>query len=280
MQALLDPGDEILVPNPRYSSYDAAIERAGGVMVPIPTREADDFELRPEEVAARIGPRTKVILIITPANPSAGIVTPENLRAIAALAIEHDLAVISDEIYEKFLWDGAEHLSVGSLPGMAERTITLNGFSKTYAMTGWRLGYVAAAPALTRAIRALKENVSVCAPLAAQWGGVAALDGPQDCVREFHTELDARRRVLMAALTDCGFTFGQPRGAFYIFANTASTGLPAFDLAHRLLLEERVLIFPGTGFGAEWGDYLRFSFLQPAELLLEAVARLKRAVGV
>jgi aminotransferase len=278
IQALLDPGDEILVPDPRYSSYDAAIRRAGATMVPVPTREADDFDLAPEAVAARITPRTKAILLVTPANPSAGVISPASLRAIAALAIAHDLVVIGDEIYEKFVYDGAEHLSIGSLPGMRERTITLNGFSKTYAMTGWRLGYVAAAPELTRAIRALKELISVCAPAVSQWAGVAALEGPQDCVAEFHAIYDERRRILMRALDGCGFTYGHPYGAFYIFANTAATGLPAFALAQRLLHEARVLIFPGTGFGAGWENYLRFSLLQPTDLLLEAVGRLQRTV--
>ena len=142
VQALLDPGDEILVPDPRYSSYDAAIGRAGGVIVPVPTRQEDDFDLRPEEVARRITPRTKAILLVTPGNPTAAVISPAHLRAIADLAIAHDLVVIADEIYEKFVFDGAEHFSIGSLPAMRERTITLSGFSKTYAMTGWRLGYV------------------------------------------------------------------------------------------------------------------------------------------
>ncbi len=278
IQALLDPGDEILVPDPRYSSYDAAIRRAGGVPVLVPTREEEAFNLDPAAVAARITPRTKAILLVTPANPSASVVSPASLRRIAELAIAHDLVVISDEIYEKFVYDGAEHLSIGSLPGMRGRTITLNGFSKTYAMTGWRLGYLVAPPELTKAIRALKETVSICAPAVSQWAGVAALEGPQDCVRVFHAAYDERRRALMRVLTDCGFTYGHPYGAFYIFANTASTGLPAFELAQRLLLEGKVLVFPGTGFGENWSNYLRFSLLQPTEVLYEATDRLRRVV--
>jgi aminotransferase len=280
IQCLLNPGDEILVQDPRYSSYDAAIKRAGAVGVPLPTRQEDDFNLDPDVVAARITPRTKALLLITPGNPTAGIITPENLRAIAALAIEHDLAVICDEIYEKFTYDGARHLSIGSLPGMQGRTITLGGFSKAYAMTGWRLGYVAAPAALTSAIRHLKEIVSVCAPLPSQWAGVAALTGPQDCVDYFRATYDERRRALMQALTDCGFTYGHPYGAFYIFANTTTTGLPAFELARRLLLEGRVLVFPGTGFGEGWKDYLRFSLVQPTPVLLDALDRLRAVVGV
>jgi len=276
IQAVLDPGDEILVPDPRYSSYDAAITRAYGVMVTVPTREEDNFALDPAEVERRITPRTKALLLLTPGNPTAAVVPPATLHRLAAIAQEHDLLVIADEIYEHFTYDGAVHLSIGSLPGMRGRTVTVNGFSKTYAMTGWRLGYVVAPAAITRAIRAIKETVSIAAPSLSQWAGVAALTGPQDCVTVMRTAYDERRQALMAALTDSGFTYGHPYGTFYIFANTARTGLPAFDLAVRLLTEARVLIFPGTGFGAAWANYLRFSLLQPTPILMEAINRLKR----
>lgn len=278
MQALLDPGDEILVPDPRYSSYDAAISRAGGVIVPVPTWQADDFDLRPAEVERRITPRTKAILLVTPGNPTAGVISPAHLRAIAALAVRHDLVVISDEIYEQFVFDGAVHFSIGSLPEMRERTITLNGFSKTYAMTGWRLGYAVAPPALTRAIRAMKASISIAAPTISQWAGVAALNGPQACVAQFRATYDERRRALMPALDALGFTYGHPYGTFYIFVNIATTGMPAFTLARKLLEEAHVLIFPGTGFGPAWSDYLRFSILQPTPVLMEAVARLERVL--
>lgn len=279
IQALLDPGDEILVPDPRYSSYDAAIRRAGGVMVPVPTEEAHAFDLFPEEVERRITPKTKAILLVTPGNPTAGVISPAHLHAIAQIAQERDLVVIADEIYEKFVYDGAEHLSIGSLPGMRGRTITLNGFSKTYSMTGWRLGYVIAPAALTQAIRALKQAVSIAAPAVSQWAGVAALTGSQECVATFLATYSERRRALMAALTDAGFSYGHPYGAFYIFANTASTGMPAFALSRKLLTEGRVLIFPGTGFGAAWGHYMRFSLLQPTPVLLEATNRLRRVLA-
>jgi aminotransferase len=279
VQALLNPGDEILVPDPRYSSYDAAIGRAGGVIVPVPTREEEAFDLEPDEVARRITPRTKAILLVTPGNPTAGVISPAHLRRIAEIATRHDLIVIADEIYERFTYDGAVHFSIGSLPAMHGRTITLGGFSKSYAMTGWRLGYVVAPAALTRAIRAIKALVSISAPAISQWAGVAALTGPQECVAEFRKTYDERRRALMPALDAMGFTYGHPYGAFYIFANVSATGMPAFALAKRLLEEARVLIFPGTGFGAAWSDYLRFSLAQPTPVLLEAVARLRRVMG-
>jgi len=278
VQAVLDPGDEILVPDPRYSSYDAAITRAQGVMVTIPTREADDFALDPAEVERRITPRTKALLLLTPSNPTAAVIPPATIHRLAEIAKAHDLLVIADEIYEHFTYDGAVHLSIGSLPGMRERTITVNGFSKTYAMTGWRLGYVVAPAAITRAIRAIKETVSIAAPTLSQWAGVAALTGSQECVTVMRTAYDERRRALMQALTDVGFTYGHPYGTFYIFANTSRTQLTAFDLAVRMLTEARVLIFPGTGFGADWGNYLRFSLLQPTPILNEAIARLTRVL--
>jgi aminotransferase len=279
VQALLNPGDEILVPDPRYSSYDAAIGRAGGVIVPVPTREEEAFDLDPDAVARRITPRTKAILLVTPGNPTAGVISAAHLRRIAEIAVAHDLVVISDEIYERFTYEDAVHFSIGSLPEMRDRTITLGGFSKSYAMTGWRLGYVVAPVALTRAIRALKALVSITAPAISQWAGVAALDGPQECVETYRRTYDERRRALLPALDALGFTYGYPYGAFYVFVNISSTGTPAFALAKRLLEEARVLIFPGTGFGPNWGNYLRFSLLQPTPVLLDAVARLQRVLG-
>src|SRR5262249_27413218 len=179
VQAILGRGDEILVPDPRYTSYDVAIQMAGATIVSIPTEEGDGFDLDPDEVEQRITPRTRALLLISPGNPSAGTITPPNIRRIAEIARKHDLLVISDEIYEKLLYDGTEHLSIGSLPGMTDRTITLNGFSKTYAMTGWRVGYVAGPRAVMQRVRRLKELASSCAPVVSQWAGVEALEGPQ-----------------------------------------------------------------------------------------------------
>jgi aspartate/methionine/tyrosine aminotransferase len=156
----------------------------------------------------------------------------------------------------------------------------LGGFSKSYAMTGWRLGYIVAPAALTRAIRALKSLVSISAPAISQWAGVAALTGPQDCVEEFRTTFDARRRAVIAALDTMGFSYGHPHGAFYVFANISRSRMPAFALAKRLLEEAHVLIFPGTGFGAHWEAYLRFSLAQPTPVLLEALVRLQRVIEI
>ena len=275
VQAILEPGDEILVPDPRYTSYDVAIQMAGARMVSVPTDEHDGFDLDPDEVERRITPRTRVLLLITPGNPTAGTITPPNLRRLAEIAKKHDLLVISDEIYEKLLYDGTEHLSIGSLPGMAERTITLNGFSKTYCMTGWRVGYLAGPRAVMRRVRRLKELASSCAPVVSQWAGVAALEGPQDTVEEYRRIYEGRRRVMLEGLDRMGFTYGDPRGAFYIFVNASSVGMDSIDLSRKLLEEARVLIFPGTGFGEQWVDYMRASYLAPEAELAEAMRRIE-----
>jgi aminotransferase len=278
VQALIEPGDEVLVPDPRYTSYDHAIELAGGKIVLVPTTEAADFELDPDEVKQRITPRTKLLLLISPNNPTAGINRPETVRRLAEIAIEDDLLVVSDEIYEKFLYDGAEQLSMASLPGMPERTITLNGVSKTYAMTGWRIGYLAAPPEFIRTATALKQMVNVQAPTVSQWAAVAALNGPQECVEHMRQTYAARRAVLMRALTDMGFTYGTPHGGLYIWANTASTGIDSTELSYLFLKEGNVLILPGTGFGAHWVDYMRMTLLQPIEVLHEVIERMQRVL--
>ena len=278
VQALIEPGDEIIVPDPRYTSYDEAIALAGGSMVLVPTRPEDDFALDSDEVARRITPRTKVLLLISPNNPTAGVTPPEWVRRLATLAAERDLIVIADEIYEKFVYDDARHLSVASLPGMAERTITLNGVSKTYAMTGWRIGYLAAPASFIRAATALKEMVNVQAPTVSQWAAAAALDGPQECVEEMRQTYDARRRMLMAELDRIGIGYSRPRGGLYIWANVASTGLSATELSYHLLDEEDVLVLPGAGFGEGWDDWIRMTILQPEPTLREVAARMASVV--
>jgi len=279
IQALIEPGDEVIVPDPRYTSYDEAINVAGGQMVLVPTDEAHAFDLDPVEVEKRITPKSKVLLLISPNNPTAGIVSPDNARQLARLAIEHNLIVISDEIYEKFLYDGATQISIASLPGMRERTITLNGASKTYAMTGWRIGYLAGPPEFISIAAALKDMVNVQAPTVSQWAAVAALTGPQDCVEQMRQTYAERRALLMSALDDMGFSYGTPHGALYIWANTSSTGIEATQLSYLFLDKAGVLIFPGTGFGDNWGNYMRMTLLQPKEVLEQAVERMRSALA-
>ncbi len=275
MQTLLDAGDEVLVPDPRYTSYDEAIASAGGKIVLVPTTHEDAFNLRPEAIEAAITPKTKVILIITPSNPTSGIVTEDRLRAIADIAIRHNLIVISDEIYEKFLFDGWQHFSIGSLPGMEDRTITLNGFSKTYAMTGFRVGYAAAPVNFIQAMTRVKAATTGAAAAVSQWAALAAQTGTQAPIEEFHRIYAERRTLMMDGLTSLGLNYSDPRGAFFLWTNSASTGIHATELAYLLLKEGRVLIFPGNAFGENWGSYLRISILQSTDLLVQALERMR-----
>ncbi len=278
MQTLIDPGDEILVPDPRYTSYDDAISSAGGQMVMVPTDHEDAFNLRPEAVEAAITPKTKVLLIVTPSNPTGGIVTEERLRGIAEIAIKHNLIVISDEIYEKFVYDGWQHFSIGSVPGMAERTITLNGFSKAYSMTGLRVGYAAAPVNVIQAMTRVKAVTTGAAATISQHAALAAITGPHEPLAEAQRIYAERRRVMMEGLDAMRLDYSEPRGAFFLWTNSASTGIHATELSYLLLKEGRVLIFPGTGFGDQWGGYLRISLLQSTDLIREALVRMQSVV--
>lgn len=278
MQVLLDPGDEVLVPDPRYTSYDQAIKAAGGEMVMIPTDHDDAFNLMPEAVEAAITPRTKALLIVTPSNPTGGIVTRDRLEQIAQIAIKHNLIVISDEIYEKFVYDPWEHFSIGSVPGMAARTITLNGFSKTYAMTGLRVGYVAGPTNFIEAMAKVKSYTTGPAATVSQHAALAAVTGPSEPVARFRQIYMERRQVMMDGLTAMGLAYSDPRGAFFLWTNSESTGIHATELSYLLLKEGDVLIFPGTGFGANWSGYLRISILQETEKIKTALSRMQTVI--
>jgi len=278
VQALIEPGDEIIVPDPRYTSYDRAISLAGGKMVLVPTHAENNFALDPDEVEKRITPRTKVLLVISPNNPTAGVNPPEVMQRLAEIATKHDLIVVADEIYEKFVYDDAVHVSIASLPGMRSRTITLNGMSKTYAMTGWRIGYLAAPSSFIRAASGLKEMVNIQAPSVSQWASVAALNGPQECVEEMRRTYDERRKMMMGELDRMGISYGHPYGGLYIWANVSSTGLGASEFSYKLLDEENVLVLPGAGFGQGWDDWIRMTILQPEETLREVAERMSKIV--
>jgi aminotransferase len=274
IQALIDPGDEILVPDPRYSSYDDAIHRAGGVMVSVPTNRGGAFNLEAEAVEAAISPASKALLIVTPSNPTAGIVTEDRLRAIADVAIRHNLIVIVDEIYGKIVYEPWKHFSIGSLPGMAERTITLDAFSKSYAMTGWRCGYAAAPADVIEAMARIKQATTGPVATVSQWAGLAAITGAQDCVSDYLKIYTERRAVLLGGLDRMGFAYGEPRGGLFVWADCSATGIHAAELSYLLLKEGRVLIFPGTAFGEKWREYVRITMLEPIETLQEAVERM------
>lgn len=276
---LVDPGDEVLVPDPGYPIYESLTRFVGATPVPIPIRMENDFRLDVDELASLITPRTRVLFLNSPANPTGGVLTRDDLVRIAAIASEHDLWVVSDEIYGRILYDGHEHVSIASLPGMAERTIILDGFSKTFAMTGWRLGYAVVPEALIPTYGQLVINTISCAPTFAQVGAVAALTGPQDDVDAMLTEFRARRDLVVDGLNAIpGIRCATPVGAFYAFPSVAGTGLSGHDLADRLLYEAGVCVLPGTAFGGVGTDHIRVSYANSRENLTEALGRIGRLV--
>lgn len=279
MLALVNEGDEVLMPTPRFTSYDSAVVMCGGVPVDVPTREEDDFALLPAEIEARITKRTKAIVLVTPNNPTGAVTPPAMVREIARIAIARDLVVIADEIYAKIIFDGSTHLSIATLPGMKERTITLNGFSKSHAMTGWRIGYLAGPADFIRRMIEPRHTLSINASTPSQYAALAALAGPQDEVDAMIRAYGERRAYMMEALTRLGFTYGHPGGAFYVYTNVARTGRTAPDFCEVLLREARVLVFPGTLFGDREGKHIRISLLQPIERMKEAVARIEAVRG-
>ncbi len=277
MLALVDRGDEVLIPSPGFTSYDTAVELCGGKCVSVPTYERDDFALMPAQLERRITPQTKVLVLVTPNNPTGAVTPPTAIRQIAVLAEKRNLIVLSDEIYGKIIFEGSEHLSIGSLPGMKERTITLNGFSKSYAMTGWRVGYLAAPEPFARMLIEPRHTLSINATTSSQWAALAALTGPQDAVTDMLKAYRDRRAFMMKALDEIGFTYGHPGGAFYIYVNVERSGLAAPEFCKLLLQEARVLLFPGTLFGDTDDRYVRMSLLQPLDRLTAAMERIVEA---
>jgi aspartate aminotransferase len=276
---LVDPGDEVLVPDPGYPIYESLTRFVGATPVPIPIRMERDFRLDVDELASLITPRTRVLFINSPANPTGGVLTRDDLTRIATLAVEHDLWVVSDEIYGRILYDGEEHVSIASLPGMAERTIILDGFSKTFAMTGWRLGYAVVPPSLIPTYSQLVINTISCAPTFAQVGAVQALVGPQDDVEAMVVEFKARRDLVVAGLNAIpGIRCANPVGAFYAFPSVAGTGVPGAVLAERLLHEAGVCVLAGTAFGGVGTEHIRISYANSRENLTEALGRIGRFV--
>ena len=279
MLGLVNGGDEVLITSPRFTTYDMAVHMCGGVPVPVPTYEEDDFALMPAAIAARITPRTKVLVLVTPNNPTGAVTPPHVIREIGDLVIRHNLVLIADEIYAKLIYPGSEHLSAATLPGLRERTITLNGFSKAYAMTGWRVGYMAAPEEFARQLVEPHHTLSINANTPAQYGALAAITGPQDSVEAMREEYAERRAYMMEALSQMGLTYGHPGGAFYIYTNVASTGLAAPEFCMELLRKTGVMIFPGELFGDDSGKYVRISYLQPLPRIREAVDRMGKFMG-
>jgi len=277
--ALVDPGDEVIVPDPGYPIYESVTRFVGGIPVAIPIRQENDFRLDPDELASLVTPRTKLIVINSPANPTGGVLTRSDLERIAQIALDHDLTVMTDEIYSRILYDGQEHVSIASLPGMAERTIVLDGFSKTYAMTGWRLGYGIVPAWLTHAFGRLIINSVSGATTFAQVGAVEALTGPQDEIDAMVEEFRARRDLVVDGLNAIpGFRCLRPSGAFYVFPDISGTGRSGAELADRLLNDGGVSVLAGTAFGGVGTNHIRLSYANSRENISEALRRIRTVV--
>jgi aspartate/methionine/tyrosine aminotransferase len=279
IMAVVDPGDEVIVPDPGYPIYESITRFIGGTPIPIPIRMENDFRLDVDELEALITPRTKMIVINSPANPTGGVLTRGDIERIAELARRHDLVVLSDEIYARILYDGAEHVSIASLEGMQDRTILLDGFSKTYAMTGWRLGYAVVPDWLVKPYSQLIINTISGVTAFAQAGAIEALRGPQDDVDAMVVEFKARSDLIVDGLNAIpGIRCAKPQGAFYVFPDVSGTGLTGAEMAERLLQEAGVCVLAGTAFGGVGVDHIRISYANSRENLEEALRRIRAFV--
>lgn len=275
MRTIIDPGDEVISPDPGYVAYEADIIFAGGVPVPVPTYARYNFAVRAAEIAAAITPHTKMILIGNPNNPTGAVIPKNELQGIAQLAIEHDLIVAIDEVYSRLVY-GTEHISIASLPGMQERTILMDGFSKAYAMTGWRVGYVAAPPHILEAMLKIHQYAIMCAGTAAQEAALEALRHGEPDVQAMHDEYARRRQMFVAGLNRLGLQCCEPRGAFYAFPYVGDTGMSEEEFAEKLLFEEKVAVVPGSAFGAAGAGYVRAAYCTAYDKLEEALVRIER----
>ena len=277
--ALVDDGDEVIYPNPGFPIYESMARYVGGSPVAAPLRESNQFRMDVDEVASLITDRTRLIILNSPNNPTGSIVTDDDLRRLAALAVDHDLVVLADEIYGRLQYQG-EPLSIATLPGMAERTITLDGFSKTYAMTGWRLGYGIVPEALVPSFSRLVINSVSCTNAFAQFGAIEALTGPQDEADAMRAEFIARRSLIIDGLNAIeGVTCVMPHGAFYAFPNVSSFGRTSAEVADHLLYDAGVCVLAGTAFGSYGEGYLRFSYANSRENLSAALERVAASLA-
>lgn len=278
MRAILTTGDEILIPEPCYVSYKACASLAGAVAVAVPAKIENNFSITPADLAAHVTNKTKALLIGYPNNPTGAILTKEQLMDIAKFAQEHDLIVISDEIYGDLTYGGERHVCFAGLPGMKDRTILLNGFSKAYAMTGWRIGYAMSNPAIISAMTKIHQYTMLCAPITAQIAAVEALRHGEKYMKKMVSEYDKRRRLIYDGLTNAGLKCFEPKGAFYIFPDITSTGLTSEEFAEQLLMKEHVALVPGTAFGQCGEGYVRCSYATSVTKISEAIARIEHFV--
>ncbi len=279
MRAMLNPGDEVLIPQPSYVSYVPCALLAGGVPVIIKLEEKDRFRLTPEKLEEKITPKTKLLVLPFPNNPTGAIMEREDLEKIAELVEKYDLFVLSDEIYSELTYGVDRHVSIASLPGMKERTVLINGFSKSYAMTGWRLGYACAPGLILKQMLKIHQYAIMCAPTTSQYAAVDALRAGDEDVQHMRESYDQRRRYLMHALAEMRLDCFEPQGAFYMFPSIKRFGMTSDEFATRLLQEEKVAVVPGTAFGDSGEGYLRISYAYSLKSLKEALGRIERFIN-
>ncbi len=275
LTAVINPGEEIIIPTPCFVSYQAEVLLAGGVPVEVPGRMENGFQPEPGLIEAAITPRTKAIFIGFPNNPTGAVASLENLQAISRIAEEHDLLVISDEIYDSLVYD-VEHICFASLPGMKERTITLGGFSKSFAMTGWRVGYAAAPAEILQGLVRIHQYTVMSAPTVSQLAALAAVQQGAEFVEEMRRKYDRRRKLIISGLNEIGLETFLPQGAFYAFPKISASGLDDEEFAQRLLEEEKVAVVPGSAFGSGGEGFVRCSYATHYDKIEQALERMER----
>ena len=275
IRALVKPGDEVIIPEPCFVCYEPITQLTGGVPVHIATRAEDGFRLTAEQLRAAITPRTKLLILPYPNNPTGGVMDQQDLEAIAEVLRGTDVLVLSDEIYAELTYGLDRHVSIASLPGMWERTIVVNGFSKSYSMTGWRLGYAAGPEPIIKVMTKIHQSCIMCAPTTSQYAAVTALRDCDEQIEEMRTQYDMRRRYLVKCLNEMGLTCFEPEGAFYVFPCIRSTGMTSDEFAQHLLYEKRVAVVPGTAFGDCGEGFVRISYAYSVEHLQEAMKRIR-----
>ena len=274
-RALLDPGDEVILHYPNYVCYEPLCRMCGAKVVPIVTTERENFKVTPEALRAVITLKTKLLVLSYPNNPTGGIMERADLEAIADVIRDTGIVVLSDEIYAELTY-GSRHVSFGSLPGMKERTVVCSGFSKAFAMTGWRLGYVAAPAPILSAIRKIHQYAIMCAPTASQFAGLTAMREGQEAMREMIAEYDRRRKLTLSELAKIGLSCYEPKGAFYVFPDISRFGLTSQEFASRLITEARAAVVPGDAFGESGEGYIRISYAYSVNHIKEGIARMGR----
>lgn len=275
MQTLLDPGDEVLLASPYYNAYEANILLAGGEPVAVMTQKSEDFQMMPSAIEECLTDHTKLLALVSPNNPSAAALEPQTVRDIADLAVRRNLVVLWDELYEKVIYDGFRHLNIATLPGMRDRTIVINGFSKAYSMTGFRVGYMVGPADYIRAAVEPRHSLSICTSTISQHAALAALNGPQEFLAEMIEEYTRRRNLMAAAFDEVGVGYSLPKGAFYFWADIGDIGISSFEFCKRGVIDHDILFFPGSMYGPEWDRYIRISFLAPGGQLAEGLERFK-----